>query len=117
MTKQDLVAKMQEGRAWIPGRRVKIDFGGSEGVVMLDGADEQVTEVASAEALRLVLAAPVLADAVDQPGPFAGFVAGHAGHRHPAGAPAAHPDDGGPADPAPGPGTRRRHRLPGFVAE
>ena len=44
MTKQDLVAKMQEGRAWIPGRRVKIDFGGSEGVVMLDGADEQVTE-------------------------------------------------------------------------
>ena len=44
MTKQDLVSKMQEGRAWIPGRRVKIDFGGSEGVVMLDGAGEQVTE-------------------------------------------------------------------------
>ena len=44
MTKQELVARMQEGRAWVPGRRVKIDFGGNEGVVMLDGAGEQVTE-------------------------------------------------------------------------
>ena len=44
MTKQDLVARMQEGRAWIPGRRVKIDFGGSEGLIMLDGSGEQVTE-------------------------------------------------------------------------
>jgi putative sterol carrier protein len=44
MTKQDLVAKMQENNAWVPGRRVKIDFGGSEGVVMLDGAAQQITE-------------------------------------------------------------------------
>ena len=44
MTKQELVARMQEGQAWIPGRRVKIDFAGSEGVIMLDGAASQVTE-------------------------------------------------------------------------
>ena len=43
MTKQELVAKMQEGQAWIPGKRVKLDFG-SEGVVLLDGAGQQVTE-------------------------------------------------------------------------
>ena len=43
MTKQELVAKMQEGNAWIPGKRVKLDFGG-EGAVMLDGAGEQVSE-------------------------------------------------------------------------
>jgi putative sterol carrier protein len=44
MTKQDLIAKMQENNAWVPGKRVKIDFGGSEGVVMLDGAAQQVSE-------------------------------------------------------------------------
>jgi len=44
MTKQDLVAKMQENSAWVPGRRVKIDFGGDQGAIMLDGAAEQVTE-------------------------------------------------------------------------
>ena len=43
MTKQELVAKMQEGGAWIPGKRVKLDFGG-EGTVMLDGAAESVSE-------------------------------------------------------------------------
>ena len=43
MTKQELVAKMQEGQAWIPGKRVKLDFG-DEGAVMLDGAANQVTE-------------------------------------------------------------------------
>ena len=44
MTKQDLVAKMQENSAWVPGKRVKIDFGGDQGAVMLDGAAQQVTE-------------------------------------------------------------------------
>ena len=44
MTKQELVARMQQGQAWIPGKRVKIDFGGDEGAVMLDGAAQQVTE-------------------------------------------------------------------------
>ena len=43
MTKQELVAKMQEGQAWIPGKRVKLDFGG-EGAVMLDGSAQQVSE-------------------------------------------------------------------------
>jgi putative sterol carrier protein len=44
MTKQDLVAKMQENSAWVPGKRVKIDFGGDQGVIMLDGAGNAVTE-------------------------------------------------------------------------
>ena len=43
MTKQELVARMQEGQAWIPGKRVKLDFG-EQGVVLLDGAASQVTE-------------------------------------------------------------------------
>jgi putative sterol carrier protein len=43
MTKQELVAKMQEGSAWIPGKRVKLDFG-SEGAIVLDGAGQAVTE-------------------------------------------------------------------------
>jgi putative sterol carrier protein len=43
MTKQELVQRMQEGGAWIPGKRVKLDFGG-EGAVMLDGAASQVSE-------------------------------------------------------------------------
>ena len=43
MTKQELVAKMQEGSAWIPGKRVKLDFG-SDGAIMLDGAGQAVTE-------------------------------------------------------------------------
>ena len=34
---------MQEANAWVPGNRVKIDFG-DQGVVMLDGAASQVTE-------------------------------------------------------------------------
>src|SRR5689334_2017090 len=44
MTKQELVARMQEHDAWIPGKRVKIDFGGDHGAVMLDGAARQVSE-------------------------------------------------------------------------
>ena len=44
MTKQELVAKMQEGQAWLPGKRVKLDFGGDEGAIMLDGAANQVSE-------------------------------------------------------------------------
>jgi len=44
MTKQELVAKMGENQAWVPGKRIKIDFGGSDGTIMLDGAASQVTE-------------------------------------------------------------------------
>ena len=43
MTKQELVAKMQEAGAWVPGKRVKLDFG-DQGIVLLDGAGQQVTE-------------------------------------------------------------------------
>ena len=43
MTKQELVGKMQENSAWIPGKRVKLDFG-SEGAIMLDGQNNEVTE-------------------------------------------------------------------------
>ena len=44
MTKQELVERMQQGQAWVPGKRVKIDFGGDQGIVMLDGAAGQVSE-------------------------------------------------------------------------
>ena len=43
MTKQELVARMQEGQAWVPGKRVKLDFG-DQGVILLDGAASQVSE-------------------------------------------------------------------------
>ena len=43
MTKQELVEKMQQGQAWVAGKRVKIDFV-DQGPVMLDGVANQVTE-------------------------------------------------------------------------
>ena len=43
MTKQELVAKMGGAEAWVPGKKVKIDFG-DQGVIMLDGAAQQVIE-------------------------------------------------------------------------
>jgi putative sterol carrier protein len=43
MTKQELVQRMQEGQAWVPGKRVKLDFGG-DGVILLDGAAQKVSE-------------------------------------------------------------------------
>ena len=43
MTKDELVAKMQDSGAWLPGKRVKLDFG-DEGAVMLDGANALVSE-------------------------------------------------------------------------
>lgn len=47
MTKQELVQRMQAGQAWLPGKRVKIDFGGEQGAVLLDGAAQQVSDIAS----------------------------------------------------------------------
>jgi len=44
MTKQELIAKMQEGEAWVPGKRVKLDFGDEQGTIMMDGAASQVSE-------------------------------------------------------------------------
>ena len=43
MTKTEMAEKMNAGRAWLPGKRVKFDFG-SEGTVYLDGVAERVTE-------------------------------------------------------------------------
>ncbi|MEO6199380.1 MAG: SCP2 sterol-binding domain-containing protein [Sphingomicrobium sp.] len=43
MTKDDLVAKMQEAEAWIPGKTVKLDFG-DQGMILLDGAGHKVSE-------------------------------------------------------------------------
>ena len=47
MTKQELAAKMQENSAWVPGKRVKIDFGGEQGAILLDGVAEQVSDIES----------------------------------------------------------------------
>ena len=44
MTKAELLAKMQDAGAWLPGKTVKIDFGGDEGVIMLDGANSLVSD-------------------------------------------------------------------------
>ena len=46
MTKQELVQRMQDGQAWVPGKRVKLDFG-DQGVILLDGAAQQISEAES----------------------------------------------------------------------
>jgi putative sterol carrier protein len=43
MTKSELAAKMNENQAWLPGKTVKLDFGG-DGAIMLDGKANAVTE-------------------------------------------------------------------------
>jgi putative sterol carrier protein len=43
MTKAELAAKMQENGAWLPGKTVKLDFGG-EGTILMDGKNETVSE-------------------------------------------------------------------------
>ncbi len=47
MTKSEMAAKLNKANAWLPGKRVKIDFG-PEGAVMLDGIANQVSEDAGA---------------------------------------------------------------------
>ena len=47
MTKSELAAKMQETSAWLPGKKIKIDFGGEDGALLLDGNANSVTEIAS----------------------------------------------------------------------
>ena len=44
MTKQELTQKMNDAGAVIPGKTVKIDFGGDEGTLMLDGTANSVTD-------------------------------------------------------------------------
>ena len=43
MTKSEMAAALNERGAWLPGKRVKLDFG-SEGIVMLDGVANRATE-------------------------------------------------------------------------
>ena len=43
MTKGELAAKLDQRKGWLDGKRVKIDFG-TEGVVLLDGVAQRVTE-------------------------------------------------------------------------
>ena len=43
MTKSEMAARLNKAKAFVPGKRVKLDFG-DEGVVMLDGTSEEVTE-------------------------------------------------------------------------
>ena len=43
MTKSELATKMNDAKAWLPGKTVKIDFG-DDGAVMLDGKGEKVSE-------------------------------------------------------------------------
>ena len=44
MTKAELLAKMQDAGAWLPGKTVKIDFGGDDGVIFIDGANSLVSD-------------------------------------------------------------------------
>ena len=43
MTKSEMAARLNEANAFVPGKRVKLDFG-DEGVVMLDGVAQGVSE-------------------------------------------------------------------------
>ena len=44
MTKSELASKMQAAGAFIPGKTVRIDFGGGDGTLLLDGDAKTVTE-------------------------------------------------------------------------
>ena len=43
MTKTEMAEKLNGAGAWLPGKKVKIDFG-DKGVILLDGAAGDVTE-------------------------------------------------------------------------
>jgi putative sterol carrier protein len=43
MTKSEMAARLNDANAFVAGKRVKLDFG-DQGVVMLDGAAQNVTE-------------------------------------------------------------------------
>jgi len=43
MTKSEMATRLNEANAYVPGKRVKLDFG-DQGVVMLDGLANAVTE-------------------------------------------------------------------------
>ena len=43
MTKSEMAERLKSANAYLPGKRVKLDFG-ADGVVMLDGNAQDVTE-------------------------------------------------------------------------
>jgi putative sterol carrier protein len=43
MTKSEMATRLNEAQAFVPGKRVKLDFG-DQGAVMLDGVANAVTE-------------------------------------------------------------------------
>jgi putative sterol carrier protein len=43
MTKSEMAAALNEKNAWLPGKRVKLDFG-TEGTILLDGVENKATE-------------------------------------------------------------------------
>ena len=43
MTKSEMATRLNDAQAFLPGKRVKLDFG-DDGVVMLDGVGQKVTE-------------------------------------------------------------------------
>jgi putative sterol carrier protein len=43
MTKSEMAARLNDAKAFVAGKRVKLDFG-DEGIVMLDGTAQNVTE-------------------------------------------------------------------------
>lgn len=45
MTKQELIAKLGAHKAWVTGKRIRVDFG-SEGAILSDGIDASVSEAA-----------------------------------------------------------------------
>jgi putative sterol carrier protein len=49
MTKHELVTKMQDAGAFVPGKKVRLHFG-DEGAILLDGQANQVTEDAESPA-------------------------------------------------------------------
>jgi putative sterol carrier protein len=43
MEKSEMAQRLHDAGAWLPGKRVKLDFG-SEGAVLLDGVENKVSE-------------------------------------------------------------------------
>lgn len=43
MTKKELIAKLHAHEGWVPGRRIRVDFG-EEGSIFADGVDEKVSD-------------------------------------------------------------------------
>ncbi len=43
MTKDELIAKLQKHQGWVPGRRIRLDFG-RDGSALIDGAAGSVSD-------------------------------------------------------------------------